>query len=194
VLCLLRKRAGGFKAGRARLDDLRMGYLAGAIAADLEVAEALLPDPTCGRELARSHVRVALVHRAIALLSGHPRVFLGPRCTQPVRIRTAPLTLRVAECAGGGFELVPLVDGWTWPLADLASAAGEAPPGCPLVLIDEPHGRVLVAVVGPQAGLLLARLAHCGAVFPREAREALQARLSRITAAIPIEPEAAEAE
>ncbi|MCK6527299.1 DEAD/DEAH box helicase [Myxococcota bacterium] len=191
VLCRPYKRGIGLKSRRIRLEEVRDLPPDACDDRDHGIATLLEPDPRYRTYGTHDPAAPAQVHRAIAMLVGHPRVLMGPRASTPMSVRRARLQVRWIAEEGGGARLVPCVDAVRMDVAELADQVQRRGAGGWLVLFDNGADVCRVAAVPPRLPALLGTLASRGASFPAEALPGLMDRIPDFTRAVPIALDAA---
>jgi superfamily II DNA or RNA helicase len=125
------------------------------------------------------------VGRALALLVGHPRVFLGRTDEVPLAVTRGELSLRLAPDSDGGATVEAWLNGRPCEDAALAAFLSGRSPGGWVVDVDEARQECRVLQVNPAALDLLEALGPRPR-FPKEALGPLMQRLDAIEAALPV--------
>jgi superfamily II DNA or RNA helicase len=127
------------------------------------------------------------VHRAVASLVGHPRVFFGGRSAVPLSVRETPIRLHWQDDVGGTLSI--RVSLGTEPVEDLAPFLARAQTqrhADRLVLLDENEGSCRVVPMTERAMGLLGFLHRRGTEVEAEAVPALMERLPTISGIVPV--------
>ena len=177
-------KKGGFSAGaRAAVSALLDAPPRGILPQDQALLRALAKAQEDG---SWSHAHHEERYQQLALLEGHPRVYLEHDTTRPVAVTKATVALRVSEHEDGGFVLEPVADG-----APLQSGARRLAEAGVELLVDEDRGRLVLLRADARAAALVELLRRTPAVIPASEREHLVAALHRLERVVPVELPAA---
>ena len=127
-----------------------------------------------------------LVHRALAALAGHPRIY-GPQRRARVEVQRSALGLLLRAEPDGGVLLQPALDGRPWPLDQVLGELREAAAGGRVVWRDPEWTRLTVAAAPPDVFAFFEALKQRGARFPAEGAGALLDRLPALQRLLPVD-------
>ncbi|MBN93902.1 MAG: helicase SNF2 [Deltaproteobacteria bacterium] len=176
----------GIKTRKADLRELRERPDLCTLPSDRRVVELLMPDPNRPDELVLEVGQTAITHRALALLVGHPRVFLGSRGAVSIRVERARLALHWTRLDDGSIRILPTLNDEPVEAEALADSARRGVAGGCLVELDQEELVLTVTPIQPGVVGVLSVLERRGTTFSVEAGSELLSRLQAFSRLLPV--------
>jgi len=176
----------GIKTRKSDLRELRERPDLCTLPSDRRVVELLMPDPNRPDDLVLEVGQAAITHRALALLVGHPRVFLGSRGAVPLRVERARLALHWTRLDDGAIRILPTLNGDPVEAEALADSARRGVAGGCLLELDREGMTLTVTPIQPGVVGVLAVLERRGTTFSVEAGSELLSRLQAFSRLLPV--------
>jgi superfamily II DNA or RNA helicase len=167
-------------------EKISQGAVPAAGPVDRQVAQLLTSRPSARYYSLEDTRRLQVpVFQALALLAGHPRVFLGKQGEVPLTVLRGELTLRLTPAEDGGTAVETLLNDRPCEHRELLGFLTRQRAGGWVVDIDQGRRDCMVLQVSPTALDLLKALGPRPR-FPPEALGPLMQRLETIEAALPV--------
>ncbi|MCB9535713.1 MAG: DEAD/DEAH box helicase [Myxococcales bacterium] len=178
-----RKRGDGWRVKAMTQPALAALDRAALEPADRAALDALRPTP---HPYTDESTRLALTHRALRALEGHPLVFLGGQPPRPLQVKVAALGLRWSARRDGGAGIgVRLGDAAVAPGDVLGGLMNRHADGL-WADLDVEAGRLRLVPLGARQVALLEGLDRFGVEVPAEGVDALLVRLPALDAVAPV--------
>jgi len=182
-----RVSSSGVKTRKADLSALRSTPELCTLPVDSRITELLMPDSGQSVRQHRGMTDSEAVHRALDLLVGHPRVFVGNKGSdRPITVRRSELALHWNKLDDGSITIQTTIDDEPIQPDRLASAAREGVRGGCLVDLNEDEGILTVTPIQPGVVGILSVLEQRGSTFAVDAGSELLERLHAFSRLLPV--------